>query len=143
MQKSRGDSTGADLGQVVDLPVVVQRQVPMVLTVQRPVETFRSCSSSTNSATSLSLLSQRQVPMVLTVQRPLETSQLPQVQFIDKFGGISVVVDQRQEPMVLAVQRPVEIPQVPQLQFIDKFVDIPVVVVMARGRLRMAGWSSD
>ena len=37
--ETRGDSTGADLGQIVDLPVVVQRQVPMVLTLQRRVET--------------------------------------------------------------------------------------------------------
>ena len=36
--EARGDPTGADLGQIVDLPVVVvRRQVPMVLAVHRLV----------------------------------------------------------------------------------------------------------
>ena len=59
---------------------------------------------------------QRQVPMVLTVQRPVEIPQVPQLQFIDKFVDIPVVVVQRHVPMVLTVQ-----------MFIDKFVDISVV----------------
>ena len=41
----------------------------------------------------------------------LKTVQVPQLQFIDNFVDIPVVVVQRQGTMVLSVQRP-EIPQV-------------------------------
>ena len=53
------------------------------------------------------------MPMALPV---LITVLVPQLQFIDKFVDIPVVVVQRQGPMVLSVQKPVEIAQVPQLR---------------------------
>ena len=36
--EARGDSTVADIGQVCEMPVVVQRQVPTALIVQKFVE---------------------------------------------------------------------------------------------------------
>ena len=58
--------------------------------------------------------------MVLTVPK---TVQVPQLQFIDKFVDIPVVVLQRQAPMVPTLQKPVEIPEV---LFLDKVAEMLV-----------------
>ena len=84
---------------VVDVPVVVQRQVSMVLTVQKTSEIPQM------QILEIPVVVQRQVPMVLTVQRPVEIPQVPQLQFINKFVDIPVAFVQRQVPMVLTVER--------------------------------------
>ena len=132
--EARGDPTGADLGQVVDLPVVVvvvRRQVPMVLAVHRLV-----------------------VVMDLSM---LKTFQVRQLQFIDKFVvsqtrlslsllcwscwfhrcrswrrqlathcyGVDVLVLQTVlDPRVQSVEKTVVIPH---LQIIKKVVEIPEI----------------
>ena len=111
------------LGKVVDMSVVVQREVPMVQTVRKPVEI-------------------PQVSMVWIVQRSVEIAQF---QILDKVVGIPVVVQQhvprspsrlrsccswiglltclfvvrRQVPMVLTVLKTVEVP-LSLWQFIGK-----------------------
>ena len=73
--------------------------VPQVLFVVRSPWGFHRCFSWTRLLT-CTIAAQRVAPMVLTV---LKTVQVPQLQSIDKFVVISVVVVQRQVPMVLTV----------------------------------------
>ena len=65
----RRDSSGAALGPVLDMPVMVQRQV----------HSSRLSRSST---------SQRQFPLVQTVQ---QTTDIPLLQFIDKVFDVPFV----------------------------------------------------
>ena len=80
--EARGDPTGEDLGQVDDLAVVVQRQVPMVWPCRRPVEIPQL------QIWDMPVVVQRQVPTVLAMQKLWE---MPQLHFIDEFVGIPVV----------------------------------------------------
>ena len=68
----RRDSSGAALGLVLDMPVIVHRQVP--LTIVKVVD--------------ISVVAQRQFPLVLIVQKTIVILQL---QFIDKGFDVSVV----------------------------------------------------
>ena len=61
--------------RVVDLPVVFRRQVPMVLTVQRPVVIPQV--RFLGKVVGLPVVVQREVPMVQTVRRPVEIPQVP------------------------------------------------------------------
>ena len=91
---------------VVDVPVVVQRQVSMVLTVQKTSEIPQM------QILEIPVVVQREVPLVLTVQKPVE---FQQVQFLDRFVGMPVV----EAPLILTVQKPVEIQRV---QILDKLL---------------------
>ena len=76
------------LVKVVDMPVVVQRQVSLVLTVQKTVEIPQM------QILEMPVVVQRQVPLVLTVLKPVE---IPHLQVLDKVVVMPFVV-QRQVP---------------------------------------------
>ena len=97
--------------QFINMPVVVQQQVPMVVTVQNSVETPQ-----------LQVLGK--VVHMPVAQKLVE---MPLFQVLDTVGDMAVVV-QRQVPTVQSVQKTVEISE---LQFIGKVVAILVVTQVA------------
>ena len=85
--------------KVADNPVVAQRQISMVRTIQKTTEITQ-------------LQPVAQVPRVLVVEK---TTEIPQFQVADK------VVD---VPVVSVVKKTVEIPQLP---FMEKIIEIPEI----------------
>merc|ERR1712196_350581 len=112
---------------VVDVPVTKQRGVPMVQTVQRPVEVPQI--QYVDEVVEVPVTKQRQVPMVQTVQRPVE---VPQVQIIDEVVDVPVT-KQRHVPQVQTVEKVVEIPQ---LQVVERVVEAPQVGQTVQGAQR-------
>ena len=98
--------------QIIDMPVVVQRQVQE--TVEVPQIPF------IDEAVDVPVVVQRQLPVVQKVQKTVE---VPQAQSTDKVMNAPVIL-QRHVPTFQVVQKTVE---VPQIQFIDRMVDIPAV----------------
>ena len=117
--------------KAVDMPVVMQRQVPDVRKVLKTVEAPQA--RSTDKVVDVPVHMQRQVPAVQAVRKTVED---PQTQFID--GVVDTpVVQQRQVPTVQMVQKTMENPMVQmaqktmknlQAQFLDEVVGMPVVV---------------
>ena len=107
------------IDKAVDVPVVVQRQVPIVQKVQKTVEVPQA--QSTNKMMNAPVIMDRQVPAIQVVHKVVE---VPQTQFIDRVVD-TPVVQQRQVPTVQTVQKTVEIPQI---QFYDKVADAPACV---------------
>ena len=100
----------------MDVPVVMQRQVPAVKVVQKTVEVPQT--QFIDRVVDTPVVQQRQVPTVQMVQKTMEN---PQAQFLDEVVGMPVVV-QRKVPMVQRVQKTVDVPH-PQSQFIEKAMD--------------------
>ena len=95
----------SDTVKVVDVPRVMQKQVPAIQKVQKTVE----------------------VPQVQYIDKVVDvqkTVKVPQVQFLDKVVDIPNV-RQRQVPTIQRLQKKVEASQV---QFIDQGVDVPLVM---------------
>merc|ERR1712064_129760 len=91
---------------VVDVPVIMQRQVPAVQRVQKMVEVPQL--QFIDRVVDIPVVQQRQVPTVQTVQQTIE---IPQMQYIDKVVDVPVV----------------QVMQVPQLQVVEKIVEIPEI----------------
>ena len=72
--------------QILEMPVVVQRHVPLVLTVQKPVEIPQV--QFLDKFVAMPVVVQRQMSVVLTVQKPGEIAQL---QILDRFVDMPVV----------------------------------------------------
>ena len=104
--------------KVIDVPVIMQRQVPAVQVVRKTVEVPQT--QFIDRVVDTPVVQQRQVPTVQTVQKTMEN---PQAQFLDEVVGMPVVV-QRKVPMVQRVQKTVDVPH-PQSQFIEKAMDVP------------------
>ena len=102
----RRDSSGAALALVLDMPVVVHRQVPTVVKV-----------------VDISVVAQRPFPLVLTVQKTIVILQL---QFTDKVFDVRVVQVQ-QFLRVQSVRRQSRSHSCSSLQ-LDTVVHVPVVV---------------
>ena len=105
------------IDRAVDVPVVMQRQVPIVQKVQRTVEVPQA--RSTDKVMDVPVIMQGQVPAVQVVPKTVD----PQTQFID--GVVDTpVVQQRQVPTVQTVQKTMDNLQA---QFLDEVVDFPDV----------------
>ena len=94
------------IDKAVDVPIIVQRQVPIVQKVQKTVEVFQT--QFINKVVDVPVHMQRQVPAVQVVQK---TAEATRIQFIDRAVDIPAE-QQRQVPMVQTVQKTVEIPQI-------------------------------
>merc|ERR1712209_380195 len=68
---------------VVDIPVVQQRQVPTVQTVQKTVEVPQL--QFIDKVVDIPVVAQRQIPMVQTVEKTVE---IPQLQIVEKIVEI-------------------------------------------------------
>ena len=96
--------------KVVDNPVVAQRQIYMVMTVQKSIEIPQL--QVTDQVVDVPVVVVAQVPQVHVEKKTVEITQLQPV---------------AQVPRVLVVEKTTEIPQ---FRVIDKVVDVPVVSVM-------------
>ena len=131
MQKTVDVPQTQFIDRAVDVPVFMQRQVPIVQKVQKIEEVPQV--QSTDNVMDVPVDMQRQVPAVQVVQK---TGEVPQTQFIDRVVD-TPVVQQRPVPTVQVVQKTMENPTVqmarktmenPQAQFLDEVVGMPVVV---------------
>ena len=105
--------------RVVDVPVVMPRQVPTIQRVQKVEEVPQvECS---DMVVDVPVMMQRQVSTTQLVQKTREVSQ---TQHIDKIAEVPVMM-QRQIPMSAKVQKTVEMPQV---QYIDEAVDVTIAM---------------
>ena len=106
------------IDKVVDVPVVMQKQVPAIQKVQKTVEVPQV--QLIDKVVDMLVVLQRHVTIIQKVQRTVEA---PQVHYTDKIVDVPLVL-QRQVPTIQNVQKTVEVQQV---QFLDKVVDIPNV----------------
>ena len=104
--------------KVVDNPVVAQRQIFMVLTVQNSIEI--SQLQVTNEVIDVHIVSVVQVPRVLWVVK--KTVEDPQFVIVQK-----TVENPETVPQMQVVEKTTEIPQ---FRVADKVVDVPVVLVV-------------
>ena len=88
--------------EVVDVPVVLQRQVLVIQQVQETVEVSRVWY--TDKIIDVPVAAQRQVPSIQTVQR---TAGVPRVQFLDRLVGVPVAT-QTQVPYSSAPQERIQ-----------------------------------
>ena len=112
--------------KVFAIPVVLQKQIPMMSTVQLTIQIPQLQSTDKVVFVLRVRVVQVQVPQMLVV----EVVVIPQLQLIEKIVAIHVgipVVLQRQIPMVQAVLKTIEIAQV---QLSDKVADVLVVHVV-------------
>ena len=107
------------IDRAVDVPVFMQRQVPIVRKVQKIEEVPQA--QSTDNVMDVPVDMQRQVPAVQVVQK---TAEVPQTQSIDRVVN-TPIMRQRRVPTVQMAQKTMENPQA---QFLDKVVDMPIVV---------------
>ena len=90
--------------KIVDIPVVVQRQIPIVIrTVQKTIEISQLQDIDEVVDVPVGLVAQ--VPLVRVVA---ETAEIPLVQFLDKVDDIPVVVPRQILPMAQTVQKTIE-----------------------------------
>ena len=112
--------------QILDVPVALQWQVPMVQKVQKTVEVPQV--QYIGKIGDVSVVTQGQVPTIQTVQR---TVGVPQVQFPDRVVDVPVAL-QTQVPVTM--QEIMEISQLlPQEHILERIVeksDVPVPCVM-------------
>ena len=94
------------IDKAVDVPVIEQRQVPIVRKVQKTVEVPQT--QFINKVVDVPVHMQRPVPAVQVVQK---TAEATRIQFIDRTVDIPAV-QHRQVPTVQTVQKTVEIPQI-------------------------------
>ena len=106
-------------GKIVDVPVVLQHQMPTIQQVQQTVE-FPQVQHI-DRIVDLPAVRQHQEPIITIDQKTVE---VPHTQFIDRVLDVPVTA-QRQVPLAQRFQKTVGMPQI---QFIDKYVDAPVDV---------------
>ena len=109
--------------KVVDIPVVAQRQISMVLTVQKSIEI--SQLQITDEVIDVPVVSVVQVPRVWVVKKTVDD---PQFEIVEK----TVENPQTQTMVVLVPQMHVveKTTEIPQFRVADKVVDVPVVLVV-------------
>ena len=93
--------------KVIDVPVVMQRQVPAIQTVQKTVEATQA------HHVDIPVVLQRRLPII---QRFEKTVEVPQVQHIDRIVDVPVL-SQRQVPTIQTGQKT---PEVPLSQYHDQ-----------------------
>ena len=136
------------IDKAVDVPVVVQRQVPIVQMVQKTVEVPQA--QSTDKVMNAPVIMQRQVPAIQVAQKTVKElrstfevghtnevharnqpdknrwrkkQEFEATQYPQDVKERADLTNQRQVPAVRSVQKTVEVPRV---QYIDKVADIPV-----------------
>ena len=134
----------------MDVPVVVQKRVPIVRKVQKTVEA--SQAQSTDKVINAPAIMQRHVPAVQVAQKPVKElrstfevghtnevharnqldknrwrrkQEFEATQYPQDVQERAYLTNQRQVPAIRSVQKTVEVPRV---QYIDKVADIPVDV---------------
>ena len=118
--------------KVFAIPVVLQKQIPMMSTVQWTMQIPQL--QSTDKVVFVLRVRVVQVSQMLFV----EVVEIPQLQLIEKIVAIHVgipVVAQRHISIVQAVQKTIEIPQ---LQLTDKVADVLVVHVVQVPQVQVA-----
>ena len=114
--------------KVDEMPVCVQRQIPMVQAVQKITEIPQL--QFPDQVVDVPVMVQRQVPSIETVQKTVEVSQTQSIvkELRSKFevGHTNKVHARKQPDKNRAIRNAHKTVEVPRVQYIDKVADIPV-----------------
>ena len=114
--------------KVDEMPVCVQRQIPMVQAVQKITEIPQL--QFPDQVVDVPVMVQRQVPSIETVQKTVEVSQTQSIvkELRSKFevGHTNKVHARNQPDKNRAIRNAHKTVEVPRVQYIDKVADIPV-----------------